>query len=56
MIRVQLVDDDAMSGRRPVDPGAAEDVAVVAEAADDRDAPEQARAHRPNASCPTSRS
>ncbi len=49
MIRVQLVDDDAMvrAGVRAI-LAAAEDIAVVAEAADGRQALQQARVHRPD--------
>ena len=49
MIRVQLVDDDPMvrTGVRAI-LAAAEDIAVVAEAADGRQALELARAHRPD--------
>jgi DNA-binding NarL/FixJ family response regulator len=49
MIRVQLVDDDPMvrAGVRAI-LAAAEDIAVVAEAADGRQALELARAHRPD--------
>ena len=47
MIRVELVDDDPMV-RAAAILAAAEDIAVVAEAADGRQALEQARAHRPD--------
>ena len=49
MIRVQLVDDDAMvrAGVRAI-LSSAEDIAVVAEAADGRQALQQARVHRPD--------
>lgn len=49
MIRVLLADDEAMirAGVRAI-LGAAPDVEVVAEAADGREAVEQARAHRPD--------
>jgi DNA-binding NarL/FixJ family response regulator len=49
MIRVELVDDDPMvrTGVRAI-LAAAEDIVVVAEAGDGREALEQARAHRPD--------